>query len=254
MKEEIHAQLQALRDNRNIRIMMAVESGSRAWGFPSPDSDYDVRIIYIKKIEDYLSIGQSKDTIDYFHGKLLDINGWDIRKALSLLRKSNATPFEWAQSPIVYEEVPDFRQELLALAHDFFQPYHTLNHYKGIALNSYKLNPLSGEIKLKKLFYVIRPILAARWVKERQTVPPMDIDNLLTVLGESSIKDSILQLIEIKKGQDEDFVYHIDPAIKSYIDAQMQHISEPSGLEKREIPETEVLNVWFRKWLYQSEG
>lgn len=254
MKKEIHAQLEALRDSKGIRILMAVESGSRAWGFPSPDSDYDVRIIFVQKVEDYLSIGQRKDTIDYFHGKLLDINGWDIRKALNLLRKSNATPFEWAQSPIVYEEVPGFRQELLGLAHDFFQPYHTLNHYKGIALNSYKLNPLSGEIKLKKLFYVIRPILAATWVLERQTVPPMDIGNLLTVLKDSSMKESIERLIEIKKGKNEDFVYHIDPTIKTYIDAQIQYVSDHEMLEKRSIPEKEVLNVWFRKWLYQSEG
>jgi len=156
--QEINNQLAELKERKQIKILFAVESGSRAWGFPSPDSDYDIRIIYMHEPDWYLSINDKKDTIDYFHGELLDVNGWDIRKTLRLLRKSNATPFEWAQSPIIYEEEGNFRSNLLDLAKQFFQPRHNVNHYKGIAKNNYLSKTESKDIKLKKLFYVIRPI------------------------------------------------------------------------------------------------
>ncbi|MEM9984662.1 MAG: nucleotidyltransferase domain-containing protein [Bacteroidota bacterium] len=252
MKEEIANQLAELKKARGIRVLLAVESGSRAWGFPSPDSDFDVRIIYIHPPEWYLSIRQRKDSIDYFHGEWLDINGWDARKALSLLRKSNATPFEWAQSPIVYEEEPGFREKLLALAKDFFQPYHALNHYRGIAKNSYQLNPLSGEIKLKKLFYVIRPILAAKWIVTHQSVPPMYIGPLLPLIDPLPVKEAIEELIRIKATAKEDFVYTLDPAIKAYIDQEMEALGHHPSLPMRETPNVEKLDVYFRELLYPT--
>ena len=252
MKKEIKNQLNELKKAQEIRVLLAVESGSRAWGFPSPDSDFDVRIIYIKKPEWYLSIRNRKDTINYFHGELLDINGWDIRKALSLLRKSNATPFEWAQSPIIYEEESGFRAKLLKLAKTFFQPHHTLNHYKGIASNSYNLNPLSGEIKLKKLFYVVRPILAAKWILKRESVPPMDIWNLMAIIDETSIRNTIEELIKIKVAANEDFVYVIGKEIKEYIDQEMDLLANHEPLKKREVPDSEMLDLYFRELLYKS--
>jgi len=96
VKEEIIEHIKQLEVTKNIEILLAVESGSRAWGCPSPDSDYDIRIIYKRSRSEYLEIDDKPDSIDYFHGALLDINGWDIKKVLKLIRKSNATPFEWA--------------------------------------------------------------------------------------------------------------------------------------------------------------
>lgn len=250
MRAEIDQQLRKLAAQRQIRILMAVESGSRAWGFPSPDSDYDVRIVYVHQPEWYLSIRNRKDNIDYFHGELLDINGWDLRKALSLLRKSNATPFEWAQSPIIYQEMPGFRTRLLELAQAYFQPYHSLNHYKGIAHNSYQLTPFSGEIKLKKLFYVLRPILAAKWIQQRRTIPPMQIQALFSVLEDEKMITRLLELIAIKKDASEGFVYTLDPDIKAFVEQEMERLTQLTPMEKRSVPEVEKLDVFFREMIY----
>ena len=245
MLQEIKNQLVELKERKKIKILLAVESGSRAWGFPSPDSDYDVRIIYMHDPDWYLTINDKKDTIDYFHGELLDVNGWDIRKTLRLLRKSNATPFEWAQSPIIYEEEKGFREKLLALANQFFQPRHTLNHYMGIARNSY----FSKDLKLKKLFYVIRPVLAARWIIEKQSVPPMDIHNLMEVIKDDPVKIKIEDLIQIKSKANEDFVYSIEEDIKVFIEAQFEFIENNKLEEKQALPDAAPLNNYFKALL-----
>jgi len=247
MLQEIKNHLSELEKRENIKILVSIESGSRAWGFPSPDSDYDIRVIYIKNPEWYLSIDNKNDNIDYFHGKLLDINGWDIRKTLRLLRKSNATPFEWNQSPIVYRENPEFQKRLQELAELFFQPRHSFNHYMGIARNSFK--SLEGEtIKLKKLFYVIRPLLAAKWIMKNKSIPPMDIDNLFPVMENEFIKSKIKDLIKMKATANEDFIYNIDSNIKEYIVDQFELLEE-NTLEEVEKVDTKILDEFYRELL-----
>ena len=250
MKKEIKHQLKTLEEERQIKILLAIESGSRAWGFPSPDSDYDVRIIYCKTKDWYFSINERKDSIEYFHGKLLDINGWDIRKTLRLLNKSNATPFEWAQSPIVYQEEQGFKEQLLALAKTYFQPYHSLNHYKGILQNSYKFDPKVKQIKLKKLFYVIRPLLAAKWIIKYQSIPPMAMDGLLPMVINENIKAKILQLIEHKSTVNESYQYILEEDIMTYIDQEIAILQEAT-LEKKKILDMEPLNEFFRATVNQ---
>lgn len=249
MNKEILNQLLELETKKDIKILLAAESGSRAWGFPSPDSDYDVRIIYIHKPNWYLSIIDKKETIDYFHGDLLDISGWELRKTLRLLRKSNATPFEWAQSPIIYNEEKDFRKALLELSNDFFQPYHSINHYKGIAKNSYLQNDFKTEIKLKKLFYVLRPLFAINWIRKKFTIPPMNIFELMKEVENEELKSIVLELIKVKESANEDFVCQINPFIDKYIRSTFDDI-ENLNLEKRnETPDIEVLDSFFRELL-----
>lgn len=250
MEKEIKNQLKTLEEERQIKILLAVESGSRAWGFPSPDSDYDVRIIYCKTKDWYFSINERKDSIEYFHGALLDINGWDIRKTLRLLNKSNATPFEWAQSPIVYQEEQGFKEQLLALAKNYFQPYHSLNHYKGILQNSYKFDPQVKQIKLKKLFYVIRPLLAAKWIVQYQSIPPMAMDGLLPMVIKDSIKAKILQLITHKSTANESYQYILEEDIMTYIDQEIAILQEAT-LEKKKMLDLEPLNEFFRATVNQ---
>ena len=245
MLDQIKDQLRQLERDRSIRILLAVESGSRAWGFPSPDSDYDVRILYVHEQEWYLRINERKDTIDYFHGELLDISGWDMRKALRLLAKSNATPAEWSQSPIVYQEVSGFREELLGLVHDYFQPAATLNHYRGIAHNSIKALSAEGQIKLKKLFYVLRPVLAAKWIVERGSVPPMTIQALMEPMEEQGIREQIRELIELKAQRDEDYLHPLSTSLKAYLEEQFSFLGAVQ-LPATKAPELDQLNTYFR--------
>ncbi len=201
--QSIQDHLHELAAERGITLLFAVESGSRAWGFPSPDSDYDVRAIYLHPQDWYLSIGERKDGIDYFapHDGLLDVNGWDIRKALRLLAKSNATVGEWSQSPIVYYELPGIRAELLELCRRFFNPVTLLNHYRGIAHNSYRAAREGEAISVKKLLYVVRSLLAGRWVAVRNEVPPSELTQLLQTVEDRVVVDHIQELVRQKTGQ-----------------------------------------------------
>ena len=247
MKEEIIEHIGQLEKEQGITILLAAESGSRAWGCPSPDSDYDVRIIYKRSKSEYLNIDDKPDTINYFHGELLDINGWDIKKTLKLIRKSNATPFEWAQSPIKYKEIDNFSTVILKLSKEYFQPRHTVNHYKGIAKNSYLSNDLSGEIKLKKLFYVLRPLMAAKWIIKKNEIPPMDIPNLISIIEDKKIVNHINDLLEIKSTANEDYVHKMDKQIADFIDKEFNYVSSIQLEDNSDVPSSEQLNKKFKE-------
>src|SRR5688572_12611281 len=164
MKEIIFEKLKSIEHQFDVKILYACESGSRAWGFASPDSDYDVRFIYVHKMDYYLSIDEQRDVIELPINDVLDINGWELRKALRLFRKSNAPLYEWLQSPIVYAADPGFVDGLKSLMSGIFSARAGMHHYLSMAKSVFD-SELSGEmVKLKKYFYALRPILAAMWI------------------------------------------------------------------------------------------
>ena len=152
MIEEIQTKLNEITAANQVRILYACESGSRAWGFPSADSVYDVRFIYLHTPDTYLSIDEPRDTIDLPVNEVLDINGWDLKKALRLFRGSNAALYEWILSPVVYAQSGAFRTRIHTIMNDYFSPKDGMHHYIGVARNSF--SALTGEeVKLKKYFY-----------------------------------------------------------------------------------------------------
>lgn len=128
----IQEKLNEIEQKENVRIIHAVESGSRAWGFASPDSDYDVRFVYVRPKNDYLKLEAGKDTIDRELDELLDINGWDIKKVLQHFHKSNATVFEWANSPIIYRTTDEWKAVCEA-GSQYFSCKAAMYHYYGTA-------------------------------------------------------------------------------------------------------------------------
>lgn len=175
----------------NVRIIHAVESGSRAWGFASPDSDYDVRFIYVRDISYYLKLEKARDVIEWQLDETLDINGWDLQKALRLLHTSNPTLFEWNSSPIVYKTTDDWNK-IRAQINAYFSTKSGLYHYLSTANHNYR-EFLKGEtVKLKKYFYVIRPLLACKWILDKKCPPPM----LFTELAESELEPDMKGIIE----------------------------------------------------------
>jgi uncharacterized protein len=203
MKDLIIGKIEELAADNSVRILYACESGSRAWGFPSPDSDYDVRFIYANKLTSYLSLHDKKDTIDVPVNPVLDINGWDIRKSLKLFTKSNGPLYEWLQSPIVYKEEPGFRSELTELFPKFYSLIAGYHHYFSMARNVFE-NDLSGnEVKLKKYFYALRPLLACQWIIHNKTVPPMEFSTLRILITDNNLNNRIDQLLDEKKISDE---------------------------------------------------
>ena len=167
--------------HERIRILFAVESGSRAWGFPSPDSDFDVRFVYAHPVDWYLSITPGRDVIELPLNDVLDINGWDIRKALSLLLKPNPVLLEWLSSPIRYRWDENLCSELIALSRRTSHGTACLSHYSSICAGHWKRH-LAGQssVNLKKYFYVLRPALAMRWIRMRpHEIPPMNLHELI---------------------------------------------------------------------------
>lgn len=156
MDKAIQAQLRSIEEKNNVKILYAVESGSRGWGFESKDSDFDVRFIYVHPIEWYLSVFEGSDIIEIPIDEVLDINGWDIKKALKLMYKSNAPLLEWLSSPIIYKQNQEFIKELKHLAEKYFSSISVTYHYINLAKKSFDGLEGLNKIKIKKLFYVIR--------------------------------------------------------------------------------------------------
>ena len=184
-----------------IRIGLAIESGSRAWGFPSPDSDYDCRFVYIRQERDHLTLFPHRDVIEFPIVDDIDTGGWDLRKALLLALKGNAVLVEWLKSPIVYEEEPGFRDRLGALLDAIMVPEKVAQHYVGL-MKRHQPDDGAEPVRLKKLLYSIRPAIALEWMRQTDfaKLPPM---NMLECLADidiaKDIRATILQLVAVKK-------------------------------------------------------
>lgn len=180
MRARIMDMLGMIERDENVRILFAIESGSRAWGFPSPDSDYDVRFIYARPVDWYLSISPGRDVIELPIDDLLDANGWDIKKALGLLLKPNPVMLEWLSSPIRYLWTEDACEKLTEFSKRVTHGPACLNHYLHLGGRQYDLY-INGKdaVNLKKYFYVVRPAIAIRWMRLRpDTIPPMNFQTL----------------------------------------------------------------------------
>ncbi len=205
MLEIIRSELKRLEQEEDIRILYACESGSRAWGFPSQDSDYDVRFIYIRRPKWYLSIFDKRDVIERPITDKLDLSGWDLRKALMLYRKSNPPLLEWLQSPLSYLEGFSVAQSLRGMSPLAFAPKSCLYHYLNMARGNFRTYLQGEKVRLKKYFYVLRPVLACQWIVERGTMPPIQFDVLVNELlpQTGELRMTVEDLLERKKRGDE---------------------------------------------------
>jgi len=184
----------------NVRIAYACESGSRAWGFPSADSDYDVRFLYVRPVEWYLSIDEKRDVIERLASEGLDINGWDLKKALGLFRKSNPPLLEWLGSPIVYLEKYSIAAEMRELTPVYYSPTACLYHYLHMARGNFRDYLKGGEVWVKKYFYVLRPILAMNWIEKGLGVVPTDFNVLVDKLvTDPKLRVEIDRLLSAKR-------------------------------------------------------
>jgi predicted nucleotidyltransferase len=183
----------------DVSVLFACESGSRGWGFASPDSDYDVRFIYVNRLPWYLRVEAQRDVIEQPISGELDVNGWDLRKALQLLRDSNPTLLEWLRSPIVYRQDDDFAARLRMLTEDGFSPVRGYHHYVSMAKKNLREHLLGEVVRYKKYLYVLRPLLAARWIREGRGVPPMRFAELAqATLTDRALIDEVNALLEVK--------------------------------------------------------
>jgi uncharacterized protein len=194
--------LKQVEREEGVLILFAAESGSRAWGFASPDSDYDVRFIYTHPRNWYTSLHEARDVIERpLDEKLVDLAGWDVRKALRLLLKSNPVLYEWFCSPIVYLDDGVFQKAAGPLFAQLASPRSLAHHYFSIARSHWR-NEIENRdaVKLKKYFYVVRPLFALQWVASNGTVPPMNILDLMhDTTMPADVRQTVVDLVQKKK-------------------------------------------------------
>ena len=245
MREKIQEQLRRIEEAENIKILFAVESGSRAWGFASPDSDYDVRFIYIRRLEDYLRLNTIRDVIELPIDDALDINGWDLQKTLRLLHKSNPTLFEWFSSPIVYQKT-EFADKFRDLMMHYFSSKKTMYHYVSMAEENYREYLKGDLIRAKKYFYVLRPVLACQWILDWGTPPPMLFSELLKAELPVELIDVVNQLLELKMNSPEVKLIKRISEINEYLDESIPRIKRAVRLlEDSLTPDWNELNQLF---------
>lgn len=257
MQKRILTELQNLETTHHIQILYACESGSRAWGFPSSDSDFDVRFLYLNPTEWYLSVNleRQRDVIELPIDDNLDITGWDLRKALKLFHKSNPPLLEWLGSPIVYWEKYTVAHKMRDLASTFYNPLACMYHYLHMAQGNNR-DYLKGEwVWVKKYFYVLRPILAILWLERGLGVVPTEFEVLVNHVVESSaLRDRITELIAAKKeGQELDYGPRI-PEIGDFVDSELARLEGKqfeARIEKHSFAE---LNKLFRSALVEVWG
>lgn len=247
MTDRILEELDRIEATHDVRIVMAIESGSRAWGFDSPDSDYDVRFLYIQHHNQYLSIRDRKDVIELPVDAVLDVNGWDIRKALQLFHKSNSPLYEWLQSPIIYRERTSFATELRALMPAYYSARAGCHHYLSMARNVLEGDLRGERVRLKKYFYVLRPLLAATWIIRRGGPPPMEFGILRGLEGSPDWQRAVDELLALKKVSDEKALIEPVPLLQQWMDETLRQglLAEPATASCG----VEELDGLFRKYV-----
>ena len=206
VRREIGTRLDAIEATLGVHLLMAIESGSRAWGFPSPDSDYDVRFVYVQSRDWYLSLQPGRDVIETPIEDEIDLNGWDVRKALGLLLKSNAVIGEWIESPIRYRADHPVIAEIAALADDILDPRAIAHHYAHLGRNAAeRWLEGDGPVPVKRYFYALRPALVIRCLRrDPATRPPMNLQALMAASGlPASAEDGIHALVAAKRRTNE---------------------------------------------------
>ena len=248
IRTEIDRRLEAIRADESVQLLMAVESGSRAWGFPSPDSDYDVRFIYVQKRNWYLSLSPGRDVIEQPIVDEIDLNGWDIRKALGLLLKSNAVISEWMESPVRYCEDHPIVEELRSLADGVLDGRALAFHYANLGRNAADRWLEGGEaVPVKKYFYALRPALAIQHVRLNPKVrPPMNLHELIAGCDLSqSLKADIDELVEAKSRTNERGNGTRKPDLDAFIRDELSRASEVPGRNKPDAAMLERANTLF---------
>ncbi|TAL41191.1 MAG: nucleotidyltransferase domain-containing protein [Salinibacterium sp.] len=224
---EIDARLAGVSIENSVSIPWAIESGSRAWGFPSPDSDYDCRFIYLRTRDSYLSPWAGRDVIETPLDSIFDVNGWDLAKALRLMVKGNATVTEWLRSPIIYFGVEAFRDGMLELAATVHDRSLAGRHY--LHVGQQQLDKHRDDVSFKRIFYALRPAVTLRWLRENPDsgVPPMDLQTLVDEVDvANAFTEQVAELVALKALTREMGAGAVPTSLLSFITKELELATE----------------------------
>lgn len=244
MRENIQYKLKKIEREKSIKVLFALESGSRAWGFSSKDSDYDVRFVYVRTKNEYLKINEVDDFLDFPLDDELDFNGWDLKKFLKLLYASNATPFEWMQSPVFYYKEDDIFKVVFEALSSFYCQQTLMHHYLGL-IRKMLLDLDHSTIKIKKLLYIVRSLLAAKHCLVFNEFPPMEFEKLKGLIDRGVIRNEIDNILEVKANSLERDVCVISSDLRSFIKDTFQFLNAVDKVKSKGDFEVKVLNEMF---------
>jgi len=258
---EVHAEimrrLARAEEEHGVRILLAIESGSRAWGFASPNSDYDVRFIYAHAPRWYQAVDleERRDVIEYAIVDDIDLNGWDVRKALRLMRKSNPAFVEWIQSPIRYLERGAFAAEARRRLPEAYSVTNGLYHYRSMARTNYRGHLREDQVRLKKYFYALRPLLAALWLERYGTPAPIEFDALLHLIEDRpALLADIRDLQARKRVAPEAWVGDAVPSLNAFIEEALSRLDGLRPDAEARGTALPALNTLFHRVLDEIDG
>ena len=249
VNQAICGYLKHLEGDQQIKVLYAVESGSRAWGFASLDSDFDIRFLYSHRRDWYLTVQKRRDVIEAMVDPELDFAGWDLPKALGLLRKSNPSLIEWLASPIVYAEDSAFMVDFRELASRCLSLNACLQHYLNMANSNYLSYFGTDQVLLKKYLYVLRPIFACRWIERYRSAPPIVFQELLAGAGESGdVAHELKELLIAKAAVSELGAGAHRLVLDRFIESELERLKKLK-LPSQTPVEFEDLDEFFQKWI-----
>ncbi|MFJ2336662.1 DNA polymerase beta superfamily protein [Pseudomonas protegens] len=257
IQEEVRNRLRRAEEEHDVKVLLAVESGSRAWGFASPNSDYDARFIYINKPEWYLSVGleEKRDVIEYPVIDDMDISGWDLRKALRLFWKSNPGFVEWVQSTIIYEKSGSFHERAKDLLPLVYSVESGIYHYRSMAKTNYRSYLQAPQVPLQKYFYVLRPLLSVRWLEQFHKPAPIEFEKLRGVIeGEPELQQAIDDLLAIKLQSPKMGLSLQVMPIQQFIERELHRLETIKPLRRERTEVEPLLSGLFRSLLKEAWG
>lgn len=253
---KIEAQIREIEEQEHVHIFFACENGSHAWGTASASSDYDVRFLYVHPIEWYLSIdsAEKKEVVEKKVSPEFDFSGWDFRKALRLLYSANPSLQEWLRSPLIYHEFIEVTSPLKILSSQFFRVKTCMYHYLHMAQGNFRAYLQGDQVWIKKYFYVLRPLLAIRWLEQKQEMPPIEFMHLVELVqDQKDLYHEILKLLDMKKKEALLEKGTPLPNIATFIQKEFQRLEKfvfPTE-SPLALPSIELLNQFFCQILYK---
>lgn len=258
MKKVILSHLEEVERENNVKVLLAVESGSRAWGFHSAESDWDVCFVYVHQLDWYLKVNEGRDVIEHMYDDDVDLVGWELRKTLRLFQKSNPSLLEWLHSPIIYRADEAFLLRMRTLEPAFFNPIKTMYHYGSIYIKHDKRYLQNAAYPLKRFLYYLRGILACRWIEERQTMPPVLFSDLVkATVREESICQKIDGLLALKRQSKENDLKEVDADLVEYARHWAEHFEQTISSFRPKIghyDNSSELDSLLRKMVLESSN
>ena len=219
MKERILTLLHDLERKHGIRNLLAVSYGSRSFGYASAESDWDVRFIYVHRPEWYFSIAKTEDSVKLIlDDEDIDMEGYDLKKALTLLSRTNPNESDWLHAKDYLIVDDDFLHAMQAFEAQCYNPHHAMYHFYSIALK-HSQRYLEKEVTLKRFVYYMRGLLSCRWMEEHGSHPPVIVDELIdaTIADNEAVREKAHHLLELKRtGRSHDMAI-VDAQLAGYM-------------------------------------